>query len=146
MKKRVSASIAVILVLFIAAILYGCAKPVSLVGGDYNTVYERIIPNLSVNAEGKFEILQLTDLHLMSGKTKNDLKTIGAVEKLLDAKKYDLVVISGDLFEGFNSKSSYDKAGAITAFATLFENKNQYWVSLQVIMTESFAEVTRTFF
>ncbi|NJP39755.1 metallophosphoesterase family protein [Oscillospiraceae bacterium HV4-5-C5C] len=55
--------------------------------------------SLSFNHEGRFRILQLTDLHYTDG-DEADLRTVALIERLLLQEQPDLVVITGDLVYG----------------------------------------------
>lgn len=53
-------------------------------------------PKLKFNADGKFKIVQFTDIHWAYGNPKSDIAGERIVE-VLDAEKPDLVVITGDI-------------------------------------------------
>ena len=90
------------------------------------SVIDREIPPLPVRDSGNFVILQFTDTHLISAKGK-DAKTLAAMEELVVSRKPDLVVVTGDMLDGFNGKLAVDKRGALAAVAELFERREQYW-------------------
>ena len=90
------------------------------------SITDREIPPLPVRDSGNFVILQFTDTHLVSTKGK-DLKTLAAMEEQLLRVMPDLVVITGDMLDGFNSKIVVDKRGALDAIAGIFERHDQYW-------------------
>lgn len=54
---------------------------------------------LKFNKDGKFKIVQLTDLHYIHGNPKSDVAIERAVE-VLDAEKPDLVLYTGDVVYG----------------------------------------------
>jgi hypothetical protein len=73
--------------------------------------HEKPVPR--INANGRFKILQLADLHLSTGlgvcrdpmpknggKCDADIRTMEFVGKILDEEKPDLVVLSGDQVNG----------------------------------------------
>ncbi|KAF2141991.1 uncharacterized protein K452DRAFT_326560 [Aplosporella prunicola CBS 121167] len=85
-----------------------------------------------INKDGKFKILQVSDLHLSTGlgncrdpepKDHNgghcdaDSRTLEFVGKILDQEKPDMVVLSGDQVNG---ETSPDAQSAIFKFAELF--------------------------
>ena len=86
----------------------------------------REIPALPVRDSGNFVILQFTDTHLITTKGK-DAKTLAAMEEQLLTVEPDLVVITGDMLDGFNSRISVDKRGALEAAAEIFERHEQHW-------------------
>ena len=53
-------------------------------------------PKLKFNADGKFKIVQLTDIHWKYGNPKSDIAAERMIE-VLDAEKPDLVVVTGDI-------------------------------------------------
>jgi hypothetical protein len=54
---------------------------------------------LRVRPDGRFVMLQLTDLHL-GASAASDRRTRALVERVLDAEPPDLVVLTGDILEG----------------------------------------------
>jgi len=98
--------------------LTGMAAQFSIIGRD--------VPALEVRDSGNFVILQFTDTHLVATKG-NDAKTLAAMEEHLLSLSPDLVVVTGDVLDGSNSKISVDKRGALDAVAALFERHDQYW-------------------
>lgn len=53
-------------------------------------------PTLKFNAEGKFKIVQFTDIHWKFGNPKSDIAAERMAE-VLDAERPDLVVVTGDI-------------------------------------------------
>ena len=90
------------------------------------SIIDREIPVLPVRDSGNFVVLQLTDTHLIGVKGK-DLKTFAAIEEQLMSIGPDLVVVTGDMLDGFNSAITVDKRGALEAVAEIFERYGQYW-------------------
>lgn len=119
-------AIFLILCLFIC-VFTACTTPPVLEKGDINVLLNKELPDIVADEDGKVDVLMLTDLHLLNGKSKKDVKTLNAISNLLDNNSFDLVVITGDLFEGYNKKSAFDKPNAIKAISQLFEDKNQFW-------------------
>lgn len=89
-------------------------------------------PILHVRKDGKFKILQVSDLHLStglgvcrdpepppgkSGKCDADPRTLDFVRSVLEIEKPDLVVLSGDQING---ETSPDSQSALFKFANLF--------------------------
>jgi len=98
--------------------LTGTAEQFSIVGLD--------VPELPVRDSGNFVILQFTDMHL-TGTRGKDARTLAAIEEQLISVDPDLVVITGDMLEGFNSKLVADKRGALCAVADIFERHRRFW-------------------
>lgn len=126
-KKRFLIIATAIILTLITVFAVGCSTPASLDEGDFSKVLNRELPTLTTNDNGDFSILQLSDVHLFGKEKKNDIKTLEAIDSLLEKADYDLVVITGDMLEGYNKKSYYDKAGAISGIAEIFEKYSQYW-------------------
>ena len=93
---------------------------------DGFSIIDREIPALPVRDSGNFVILQFTDTHLIATR-KKDAKTLAAMEEHLVAIGPDLVVVTGDMLDGFNSAMVVDKRGALSALADIFERHGQYW-------------------
>ena len=127
MKKLNELMTILLLVLSLVFILTACTTPPVLPKGDINVLINKSLPDIEANENGKVDILMLTDLHILSGNTTKDKKTIAGVTKLIDNNNFDLVVLTGDVFEGYNKKSSFDKPNAVKVIAEMFEDKNQYW-------------------
>lgn len=71
---------------------------------------------LTTTAQAPFRICQLTDIHL--GDTPlNDAsqKTLTAIDQLLQAQKFDLIMITGDLLWGTEAKHPADTLAALYA-------------------------------
>ncbi|MCL1951843.1 MAG: metallophosphoesterase [Oscillospiraceae bacterium] len=90
------------------------------------SIIDREIPPLPVRDSGNFVILQFTDTHLIGTKGK-DAKTLAAMEEALLRTEPDLVVVTGDMLDGFNKHWFVDKRGALCAAADIFERHGQYW-------------------
>lgn len=103
--------------------LTGAAEKYAAQGG---TVAGREIQPLSLRESGNLVILQFNDTHFVTADGKDE-KTLAAMEEELMSHSPDLVVINGDMLDGFNSKMKTDKRGALCAVADLFERHDQYW-------------------
>ncbi|KAI6246510.1 Phosphatase DCR2 [Erysiphe necator] len=92
-------------------------------------------PILQINEHGKFKIMQVSDLHLSTGTGKcrdpqppetaqgceADPRTLDFMERLLDADKPDIVILSGDQING---ETAPDAQSAIFKYAApLIERK-----------------------
>ena len=96
-------------------------------------------PPLHVNKDGKFKILQVSDLHLSTGpgicrdpepplhsgeNCHADSRTLKFITSVLESEKPDLVVLSGDQVNG---ETAPDAQSAIFKFAHLFiQHKTPY--------------------
>ena len=90
-------------------------------------VINRAVPDFSVRENGDFVVLQFTDTHLLSGSTDKDIKTLDNMKAQATSLNPDLVVITGDMVEGNNSKKNYNKKAALEAVGKMFEDLNMYW-------------------
>lgn len=125
-KNRVKIFLIGAVLIIISIVCIACTQPVALVKGNFELVASKVLPDLEVDENGQFDILTITDIHLL-GYGNNDKKTINAVDKIIKSNIYELVVITGDMIEGFNKKSKFDKAAAIESIARVFEENEQYW-------------------
>lgn len=127
MKKKIVTLIAIAAILSICGLVFiGCAPSPQLEQGDFSIVSDRHLPAIRAGEDNEIQILQLTDTHLL-GNTKKDEATLQGIEKTVKGGNYDLVVITGDMVEGYNKSLSFDKPYAIERIATLFESLGQYW-------------------
>ncbi|MGN0526344.1 MAG: metallophosphoesterase family protein [Acutalibacteraceae bacterium] len=93
----------------------------------YEDVYNAEQVKLSTNDDGVFKILKINDTHFFDGVCENDKRTLDGLKTVLDKTPCDLIVVNGDLVDGFNLNTSYDKFGAIDLFATLIEEYKTPW-------------------
>ena len=80
-------------------------------------------PPLRFRQDGTFHILQLTDIHLADPEMdddpdrsiplSNEVKTFQVIEGCLDRTKPDLVVLTGDMLNGYWEEMTYDYAQKI---------------------------------
>lgn len=63
---------------------------------------------LRFNKEGKFKILQLTDVHIRPSEIEKSDMAIKNIEQMLDEEKPDLVMITGDVIFGKPAKKCLD--------------------------------------
>lgn len=123
MKKTFSKLTIIVLAIVLILSLAACAK-VALPYGDYDAIFARAIPELDLREDNTFKILQVTDLHLLGGKNKKDVKTLDALGNAIKSADYDLVIITGDLFEGLTNKA-YDKQSAADSVRKVFDDNSQ---------------------
>ncbi len=93
----------------------------------YEDIYTKENVTLNVSDDGKFRVLKINDTHFFNGTCENDVKTLESIEKVLDSTPCDLIIVNGDLVEGFNLSPEYDKLQAISNFARLIESYNIPW-------------------
>lgn len=94
---------------------------------SYSEVYAQQQITMDTAQDGSFRIMKINDTHLLNGTCDNDVKTLDGLKKALDARRCDLVIIVGDLVEGFNLDLSYDKYQAISCMAELIESYDVAW-------------------
>jgi hypothetical protein len=92
-------------------------------------IHPGVRPKPRINRDGKFKIMQASDLHLATGlgvcrdampvgsPCEADSRTLEFVSRLLDSEKPDLIVLSGDQING---DTAPDVASAILKLADLF--------------------------
>ncbi len=93
----------------------------------YEEIYSFEPVKLNTGKSGIFKVLKINDTHFFDGKSENDKHTLSYIKTILDKTPCDLIVIDGDLVDGFNLKRNYDKFGAIDIFASLLEEYDTYW-------------------
>jgi len=97
------------------------------VSNDYSNIYEQQTPTYDVGDDGEFDVLKINDTHFYNGICEDDKHTLSDLKTILDKTPVDFIVVNGDLVEGFNLKSDYDKYKAIDLFADMIENYNIPW-------------------
>jgi hypothetical protein len=78
---------------------------------------------LRFRADGTFTLVQLTDLHVRDGDAE-DLRTLALVEAVLDLERPDLVVFTGDVVGGDESR---DPCGALRRALAPVEERGLPW-------------------
>ena len=133
-KKIIIRVISVILIVALAAagsfggyLIYrfNCNKSNAV--NSYEAVYDAQQVKLTTDSNGIFKVLKINDTHFFDGVCENDRHTFDDLKVILDKTPCDLIVVAGDLVEGFNLKPTYDKFGAIDSFASLIEEYNTPW-------------------
>lgn len=85
---------------------------------------------LQFNAQGKFKMVQLTDIHYGEGDA-TDAENSRLISDIIDQERPDLVIVSGDVVSGYAwdgqtrpwAATQYDK------LAQVLTQKNQYWAT-----------------
>lgn len=94
---------------------------------SYEEVYSQQQVVLNADDNGLLRVLKINDTHFFDGVCENDKKTLEDLKIILDRTPCDLIVVNGDLVDGFNLEPNYDKYKAIELFATLLESYNVPW-------------------
>ncbi len=97
---------------------------------SYEEIYNQEQITYDVGDDGEFVVLKINDTHFFNGTCENDAKTMSALEIILDVTPCDFIVVNGDMIDGFNLVSNYDKYGAAKIFADLVDNYNIPWTFL----------------
>lgn len=133
-KKTIVKTISLVLVVMLIAVgsfggyllyRFNCDKSHAV--NSYEEVYSTEQVKLATDADGIFKVLKINDTHFFDGVCENDRHTLEDLKAILDKTPCDLIVVNGDLVEGFNLKTTYDKFGAINLFATLIEKYDTPW-------------------
>jgi 3',5'-cyclic AMP phosphodiesterase CpdA len=69
---------------------------------------------LSFNKDGKFKIVQFTDIHYKTG-AEGAVKTIQMMKRILDVEKPDLIVYTGDIITCNPQKQGWDEVLSVAA-------------------------------
>ena len=133
-KKQIIRIIAIILAVVLLCVgtfggyllyRFNCDK--SNATNSYDAVYSADQVKLATDDNGSFRILKINDTHFFDAVCENDKHTLEDLRVILDKTPCDLIVVNGDLVEGFNLKPTYDKFKAIELFATLVEEYDIPW-------------------
>lgn len=95
--------------------------------GISNTTSAKKIPNLKFNQNGKFKIVQFTDIHFIEYHQRKRDSVINIMKTILAAEKPDLVVLTGDIALSDNMKAGWEiitrpMANAKIPWAAVFGN------------------------
>lgn len=126
--------VSLLLVVLIVAMCFGgyilfrfnCDK--SNAANNYEEIYSNESVSFNVNDGGLFKVLKINDTHFLNGVCDNDVKTLESIKSVLDKTPCDLIIVNGDLVDGFNLSFEYDKYRAIDEFAKLIEGYNIPWI------------------
>ncbi len=94
---------------------------------SYDEIYNQKPITYDVGDDREFAILKINDTHFYNGTCKNDKKTMSDLKIILDKTYCDFIVVNGDMVDGFNLNSQYDKYGATKIFADLVDSYNIPW-------------------
>lgn len=127
MKKFISV---VTVILMLTLLLTSCGKPSP--DGDITGYAEKVsiigrdVPDFTLES-ADFTVLQISDTHIISGSTKKDIKALDNIRTQIETLKPQLVVVSGDMVEGNNKNSKFNKKTALETVGNMFEELSQYW-------------------
>ncbi len=136
MKKIKKILLSVISVLLAAVIIFGGYLGFRIyiyapnVQHSYNEIYTQDAVVLNADSNGIVRILKINDTHFFNGVCESDAQTMIDLKVILAKTPCDFIVVNGDLVDGFNLKSDYDKYQAIDLFAELIESYNVLWTFL----------------
>lgn len=94
---------------------------------SYEEIYYLEPITYDVGEDGEFAVLKINDTHFFDGVCHSDAQTLADLKVILDKTPCDLIVVNGDMVDGFNLKSSYNKQQAIRLFAELLESYDIPW-------------------
>lgn len=129
-KKAAAAILSLVLIValtFCGYVFYRLYNDKSNSVNKYDEVYSEMSAHMEADENGYFSVLKINDTHLFNGICDNDEKTLAGIKKVLDDISCDLIIVNGDLVEGFNLNRGYDKYRAIDAFGALIEGYNVPW-------------------
>ena len=93
----------------------------------YDEIYAQENISLDIAPDGLFKVMKINDTHFFDGICEKDVQTLSDLKSVLDRTPCDLIIVNGDLIEGFNLKTTYDKYQAIELFAQLIESYHIPW-------------------
>lgn len=120
-------------ILLLAALLAACVfalaackdKEFSLEHA-YSEVYAK--GDAVIEAESDvFRVLKINDTHLISNSTKKDKKTLEELKTVLDGTQFDMIILDGDIFEGYSAKLAFDKPAAAKAVGDMIDGYGKPW-------------------
>ena len=94
---------------------------------SYDEIYNQKPVTYDVGDDGEFSVLKINDTHFYNGTCENDRKTMSDLKIILDKTPCDFIVVNGDMVDGFNLVSDYDKYGATKIFADLVDSYSIPW-------------------
>ena len=94
---------------------------------SYEEVYAKGGVYVHLDNSGLFKVLKINDTHLLNGVCDNDVKTLESIKTVLNQTPCDLIIVNGDLVDGFNLSLDYNKYQAIDKFAELIEDYDIPW-------------------
>lgn len=125
--KHTTKLLSVAMALVLIALLFGCTGKKYEISNSYDEIYSKEPVSIDVNSDGIFTVFKINDTHFINGSCKEDKKTLEELKTALDSTSFDLIVVDGDLIEGYNKKLSYNKYKAASIFGELIDSYNVPW-------------------
>lgn len=125
--KNVKKTLSLLLVLLLIASLFGCTGKKYEITHSYDEIYDSKDIWFDVNDDGIYTIFKINDTHFINGTCKKDKQTLEEIKSALDSTPYDLIIVDGDLIEGYNSKLSFNKYQAAAKFGELIDSYGVPW-------------------
>lgn len=125
--KKFKIIISAVLIFVLTLPLISCSKKTYEIKNSYDEIYSSPDYSFDITAGDEFKILKISDTHFINGTCSDDKKTLDELKTVLDKTPFDLIIVDGDLVEGYNSKLSYNKYKAVSLFAELIESYNVPW-------------------
>jgi len=125
--KKFKCIASIISVFLLSLSLIGCSHNTYELKNSYDEIYNSKSVSLDITASNEFKILKINDTHFINGTCSKDKKTLDELKTVLNKTPCDLIIVDGDLVEGYSSKLSYNKYQAVSDFAALIERCNVPW-------------------
>lgn len=125
--KNTKKILALLLVILLTVSLFGCAGKSYEITHSYDEIYNAEPVSLDVNGDGIFTIFKINDTHFINGTNKKDKQTLSELKSALDSSSFDMIIVDGDLIEGYNSKASFNKYQAAEKFGELIDSYGIPW-------------------
>lgn len=125
--KKAKIIISAVLVFVLALSMISCTKNTYEIKNSYNEIYDSKNHSFDIAPNNEFRILKINDTHFINGTCDNDTKTLNGLKTVLNKTPCDLIIVDGDLVDGYNSKLSYNKYKAVSLFAELIESYSIPW-------------------
>lgn len=123
--KNAKKLLCLLLSILLAASLFGCSNKYQATN-SYEEIYSKESISLDVK-DDEFKIFKINDTHFINGTCKNDKNTLADLKSALDSCDFDMVIICGDLVDGYSLKITYNKYKAVSIFADLIESYKKPW-------------------
>lgn len=125
-KKYISLLLLAALIAACFFVLAACNDKEFVLEHSYSEVYARGDATVEASSSA-YRILKINDTHLISDSTRKDKKTLDELKTVLDRTEFDLIILDGDIFEGYSAKLSFDKPAAAKAVGDLIDGYGKPW-------------------